>query len=32
VAAGMAPDVPVQIVLEVQDPGDEAVSFEFGFL
>jgi len=32
VAAGMAPDVPVQIVLEVQDPGDEAVSFQFGFL
>ena len=31
-AAGMAPDVPVQIVLEVRDPGDEAVSFQFGFL
>ena len=31
-AAGMAPDVPVHIVLEVRDPGDEAVSFEFGFL
>ena len=31
-AAGMAPDVPVQIVLEVQDPGDAAVSFQFGFL
>jgi predicted Zn finger-like uncharacterized protein len=30
--AGMAPDVPVHIVLEVRDPGDEAVSFEFGFL
>jgi len=32
VAAGMAPGVPVQIVLEIQDPGDEAVSFQFGFL
>jgi predicted Zn finger-like uncharacterized protein len=31
-AAGMAPDVPVHIVLEVQDPGDAAVSFQFGFL
>jgi predicted Zn finger-like uncharacterized protein len=30
--AGMAPDVPVNIVLEVQDPGEEAVSFQFGFL
>jgi hypothetical protein len=29
---GMAPDVPVQIVLELQDPGDQAVSFQFGFL
>jgi predicted Zn finger-like uncharacterized protein len=29
---GMAPDVPVNIVLEVQDPGDAAVSFQFGFL
>jgi len=32
VAAGMAPDVPVNIVLEVQDPGDTAVSFQFSFL
>jgi predicted Zn finger-like uncharacterized protein len=31
-AAGMAPDVPLQIVLELQDPGDQAVSFQFGFL
>ena len=30
--AGMAPDVPVNIVLEVQDPGEAAVSFQFGFL
>jgi predicted Zn finger-like uncharacterized protein len=30
--AGMTPDVPVQIVLEIQDPGDQAVSFQFGFL
>jgi predicted Zn finger-like uncharacterized protein len=30
--AGMAPNVPVQIVLEIQDPGDQAVSFQFGFL
>jgi hypothetical protein len=31
-AAGMTPDRPVHIVLEVRDPGDEAVSFQFGFL
>jgi predicted Zn finger-like uncharacterized protein len=31
-AVGMAPDVPVQIVLEILDPGDQAVSFQFGFL
>ena len=31
-AAGMAPDEPLHIVLEVRDPGDEAVSFQFGFL
>jgi predicted Zn finger-like uncharacterized protein len=31
-AAGMAPGVPVHIVLEIQDPGDQAVSFQFGFL
>lgn len=30
--AGMAPDEPVHIVLEVQDPGEAAVSFQFGFL
>ena len=30
--AGMEPDVPVHIVLEVQDPGETAVSFQFGFL
>ena len=31
-AVGMAPDIPVRIVLEVQDPGEAAVSFQFGFL
>jgi hypothetical protein len=31
-AAGMAAGVPVHIVLEIQDPGDQAVSFQFGFL
>jgi predicted Zn finger-like uncharacterized protein len=29
---GMTPDVPVHIVLEIQDPGEQAVSFQFGFL
>jgi hypothetical protein len=29
---GMAPASPVQVVLEIEDPGEEAVSFEFDFL
>jgi len=29
---GMASDSPVQVVLEVIDPGDEVVSFQFAFL
>ena len=29
---GMSPQLPAQVVLEVIDPGDEAVSFQFGFL
>lgn len=32
VAAGIPADAPVQVVLEVIDPGEQAVSFEFGFL
>jgi len=31
-AAGMATGVPVHIVLELQDPGEKAVSFQFSFL
>ena len=31
-AAGLPSHTPVQVVLEVQDPGDKAVSFQFGFL
>ena len=31
-AAGMATSVPLQVVLEVQDPGEAATSFQFGFL
>ena len=31
-AAGMASDTPVQVVLEVVDPGDAVVSFQFAFL
>ena len=31
-AAGMAAELPVQVVLEVIDPGDEVVSFQFAFL
>jgi predicted Zn finger-like uncharacterized protein len=31
-AAGLPAHKPVQVVLEVQDPGDKAVSFQFGFL
>lgn len=31
-AAGMAPAVPVYVVLAIQDPGEEAVSFQFEFL
>jgi predicted Zn finger-like uncharacterized protein len=30
--SGMPPQSPVQVVLEVIDPGAEAVSFQFGFL
>lgn len=30
--AGMAANVPLQVVLEVQDPGEAATSFQFGFL
>jgi predicted Zn finger-like uncharacterized protein len=30
--AGMVPDVPVHVVLEIEDPGEEAVSFQFDFL
>ena len=30
--SGMSPESPVQVVLEVVDPGAEAVSFQFGFL
>ena len=30
--SGMPPESPVQVVLEVIDPGAEAVSFQFGFL
>ena len=30
--SGMSPQLPAQVVLEVLDPGDEAVSFQFGFL
>jgi hypothetical protein len=29
---GMATGSPVQVVLEVVDPGDEVVSFQFAFL
>jgi predicted Zn finger-like uncharacterized protein len=32
VALGMAPQAPVQVVLEVMDPGEAAVSFQFDFL
>ena len=31
-AVGMSPHVPAQVVLEVIDPGERAVSFQFGFL
>ena len=31
-ASGMSPQLPAQVVLEVLDPGAEAVSFQFGFL
>ncbi len=32
IAAGMAADTPVHVVLEIQDPGKDAVSFQFEFL
>jgi len=31
-SAGLPAHAPVQVVLEVQDPGDKAVSFQFNFL
>jgi predicted Zn finger-like uncharacterized protein len=31
-AAGMSPHTTAQVVLEVIDPGEQAVSFQFGFL
>lgn len=31
-AAGMAPASPVPVVLEIEDPGESAVSFQFRFL
>ena len=31
-AAGMAADVPLQVLLEVRDPGESAASYQFGFL
>jgi len=31
IAAGMKPGVPVKIMLEIVDPGEEAVNFEFDF-
>lgn len=30
--AGMPADVPMQVVLEIEDPGEDAVSFQFEFL
>ena len=30
--AGMPVDVPLQVVLEIEDPGEDAVSFQFEFL
>jgi predicted Zn finger-like uncharacterized protein len=32
IESGMLPQSPVQVVLEVIDPGEQAVSFQFGFL
>lgn len=32
ISAGLAVDRPVQVVLELQDPGERAVSFQFDFL
>ena len=32
IVAGMAADTPVHVVLEIQDPGKDAVSFQFEFL
>jgi hypothetical protein len=29
---GLSPDATVQVILEVMDPGEQAVSFQFGFL
>lgn len=30
-AAGMPPDTPIHVVFETEDPGDDAVAFEFQF-
>ena len=30
--AGMATDTPLQVMLEIEDPGEDAVSFQFEFL
>jgi hypothetical protein len=32
IEAGMPGDIPVQVVLEIEDPGEDAVSFQFEFL
>jgi predicted Zn finger-like uncharacterized protein len=32
IAAGMTADTPLHVVLEIQDPGKDAVSFQFEFL
>ncbi len=32
ITAGMPKDAPLQVVLEIEDPGEDAVSFQFEFL
>jgi hypothetical protein len=32
ITRGIASQTPVQVVLEVMDPGEDAVSFQFDFL
>ena len=32
IESGMVPDTPVHVVLEIEDPGEDAVSYEFNFL